>query len=208
MKIVRVPPPAHEEYEESSYLDDVTTTEGWGRRSMSVAHGFGEIYRCQAMNHSSRPRRINAVDQWLVGRETWDRADGDSAPPSRGRTGAPKQCHQPPRRKGPQKPVEVVPASATRCARGGSRLGRTKRSDIRMAWREKITIRCADWSFFISLLSRLICPEFNKAWSLDELKGHTTDKDFWVSVRGKVYNITLLWKGDHGTTQAPLRKTS
>ena len=39
---MRVPPPAHEEYEESSYLDDVTTTEGWGRRSMSVAHGFGE----------------------------------------------------------------------------------------------------------------------------------------------------------------------
>ena len=46
-----------------------------------------------------------------------------------------------------------------------------------------------------------ICPEFNKAWSLDELKVHTADNDFWVAVQGKVYDITLFF---HRTTQAPV----
>jgi chitin synthase len=131
-----------------------------------------------------------------------------------------------PASKSPPKPVEVVPTTATRrwwvrfvwlCTWWIpsfllSWIGNMKRSDIRMAWREKVTIcflifgLCGVVIFYVIFFGKLICPEFDKAWSLDELKAHTAENDFWVAVRGKVYDITSFWKGDHGTTQAPVTK--
>ncbi|KXX81621.1 Chitin synthase 6 [Madurella mycetomatis] len=82
-------------------------------------------------------------------------------------------------------------------------IGRMKRPDVRMAWREKLVI-----CFFILLLNgmiafwiiefgRLLCPNFNKAWTSEELLAHTSRDDFWVSVHGRVYDISRFWRLQH-----------
>lgn len=123
-----------------------------------------------------------------------------------------------------QHPVEVVPT--TRARRWWVRfvwlctwwipsfllthLGGMRRSDIRMAWREKVTICllifgiCATVIFYIVVFGKLICPEFDRAWNSDELLGHDTDNDFWVSISGSVYDITTFWKGDHSVPSEPM----
>ncbi|KAK4226370.1 family 2 putative glycosyltransferase [Podospora fimiseda] len=84
-------------------------------------------------------------------------------------------------------------------------IGRMKRPDVRMAWREKVVL-CffillinAAIVFWIIFFGKLLCPNFNKAWTTDEVKGHTADDDFWVSVHGKVYDLSKFWKLSHGT---------
>ncbi|KAI5825421.1 chitin synthase [Schizophyllum commune Tattone D] len=84
-----------------------------------------------------------------------------------------------------------------------SKMGRMKRPDIQLAWREKITI-CwlifllnAIVIFYIVEFGRLLCPDFDKAWSLSELEAHTEDNNWWVAVQGKVYDMTHFIHGDH-----------
>lgn len=82
-------------------------------------------------------------------------------------------------------------------------VGRMKRPDVRMAWREKfvicffILLSNAIIVFWIIFFGKLLCPNFDKAWTSDELLGHTGEDDFWVSVRGKVYDITPFWRLQH-----------
>ncbi len=89
-------------------------------------------------------------------------------------------------------------------------LGGMKRSDIRMAWREKVTIcmlifgLCSTVIFYIIIFGKLLCPEFDRAWNADELLGHSADNDFWVSISGSVYDITTFWKGDHSVPSQPM----
>lgn len=85
-------------------------------------------------------------------------------------------------------------------------VGRMKRPDVRMAWREKFTL-CfiilllnAIIVFWIIFLGRLICPNFDKVWSRQEVSTHQGDTDFWVSNRGKVYDLSKFWKITHGVT--------
>ena len=181
-RAVEGPAPAHEEYEESSYPDDGTTTEGWGRPSMSVAHAFGEtgdaLYHTggQPTTPGYRSQLAAPMDQRtksMVGGQGdyWDRGGAGSAPPSPATPrpqegaipGAPNgngymnlgsATNLPAARKGHQKPVEVVATTATRrwwvrfvwlCTWWIpsfllSCIGKMKRSDVRMAWREKVTI--------------------------------------------------------------------
>jgi chitin synthase len=63
---------------------------------------------------------------------------------------------------------------------------------------------CGTAVFYIVIFGRLICPEFDHAWDLDELKGHIADNDFWVSISGSVYDITSFWKGDHSVPSLPM----
>ncbi|KAH8809054.1 chitin synthase-domain-containing protein [Xylogone sp. PMI_703] len=85
-------------------------------------------------------------------------------------------------------------------------VGRMKRPDVRMAWREKLVL-----VFFIVIINgvivfwiiefgRLLCPNFDKAWNTKEVSGHTADNDFWVSIHGKVYDISKFWKLQHSDT--------
>ncbi|KAH9427105.1 hypothetical protein MCOR02_012484 [Pyricularia oryzae] len=82
--------------------------------------------------------------------------------------------------------------------------GRMKRPDVRMAWREKfvlcfiIFLLNAAIVFWIIFLGRLLCPNFDKVWTRDEVKQHQGDTDFWVSNRGKVYDISKFWEDPHG----------
>ncbi|KAI9829329.1 MAG: hypothetical protein M1819_006392 [Sarea resinae] len=85
-------------------------------------------------------------------------------------------------------------------------VGRMKRPDVRMAWREKILLMLlifllnAVVIFYIIEFGRLLCPNFDKAWNAKEVGYHTGDNDFYVSIHGKVYDITKFWKLQHSDT--------
>ena len=82
-------------------------------------------------------------------------------------------------------------------------VGRMKRPDIRLAWREKVTIffliflMNAVVIFYIVEFGRLLCPDFDKAWSLNEVAQHTGNNDYWVTVQGQVYDLTDFIQRQH-----------
>ena len=53
--------------------------------------------------------------------------------------------------------------------------------------------------FYIVLFGRLLCPDFDKAWSINEVNQHTGDDDFWVAIQGSVYDVTNFIHGQHST---------
>ena len=85
-------------------------------------------------------------------------------------------------------------------------IGRMKRPDVRMAWREKfvlcfiIVLLNAMIVFWIIFFGRLLCPNFDKAWTQEEVKTHQGEDDFWVSIHGKVYDISKFWRLQHSDT--------
>ena len=82
-------------------------------------------------------------------------------------------------------------------------IGRMKRPDVRLAWREKVTIFliifwcCAFVIFYIVFFGLLLCPDLNKAWNIDEVGQHTGDNDYWVAIQGRVYDVSNFVFGDH-----------
>ncbi|KAI0317932.1 chitin synthase-domain-containing protein [Amylostereum chailletii] len=84
-----------------------------------------------------------------------------------------------------------------------TKVGRMKRPDIRLAWREKVTIfwliflMNAGVIFYIVAFARLLCPNFDKAWKVNELAQHTGDNDYFVAVAGVVYDLTNFIKRQH-----------
>ncbi|KAF2101159.1 chitin synthase [Rhizodiscina lignyota] len=82
-------------------------------------------------------------------------------------------------------------------------VGRMKRPDVRMAWREKLVliffifIMNAIIIFYIIEFGRLLCPNFDKAWNAKEVSTHQGNNDFWVSHHGKVYDVSKFWKLQH-----------
>ena len=81
-------------------------------------------------------------------------------------------------------------------------LGKT-RPDVRMAWREKMTIclliflLCAMILFYIIGLGHLLCPDFNRAWNEGQLSEHGDGDSFYVAVAGNVYDLTKFYKLSH-----------
>ncbi|BGP29363.1 hypothetical protein JCM10296v2_001102 [Rhodotorula toruloides] len=86
-------------------------------------------------------------------------------------------------------------------------LGRMKRPDVRMAWREKLALCmliaffCGIVIFYIIVFGKLLCPNYNKAWNTAELGYYSTASQFWVAVRGNVYDITKFYKVQHSDIQ-------
>ena len=84
-----------------------------------------------------------------------------------------------------------------------SSIGRMKRPDVRLAWREKVAICmiiasiCALILFYIILFGRLLCPDLDKAWSPREVAQHTGRNDYYVSISGRVYDVSNFVHGDH-----------
>ncbi|KAF3904852.1 Myosin-X [Dactylellina cionopaga] len=81
-----------------------------------------------------------------------------------------------------------------------TRLGRMKRKDVRVAWREKLAINvliwlsCAFVIFFIIEFPRLICPK-QDIYSQDELRTHYYEKgkkttDVLTAIRGEVFDLS------------------
>ncbi|KAF4125278.1 chitin synthase [Geosmithia morbida] len=85
-------------------------------------------------------------------------------------------------------------------------LGRMRRPDVRMAWREKfvlfllIVFLNALVIFWIVGIGKILCPNFDKAWSSAQVANHQGDKSYWVSIRGKVYDLDKFWKRQHSDT--------
>ncbi|KAF7555431.1 hypothetical protein G7046_g6551 [Stylonectria norvegica] len=82
-------------------------------------------------------------------------------------------------------------------------VGGMRRPDVRQAWREKVVLVFlimlinGFMIFWIVGFGQLLCPNMNKAWNNAEVSNHVTDNDFWVSVHGKVYDISDFWKRQH-----------
>lgn len=82
-------------------------------------------------------------------------------------------------------------------------VGRMKRPDVQLAWREKLTIFWLIFLlngtviFYIVIFGRLLCPNYDKAWNTNELGEHTGYNDFYVAVRGYVYDVSNFVHGDH-----------
>ncbi|PLN83648.1 chitin synthase [Aspergillus taichungensis] len=82
-------------------------------------------------------------------------------------------------------------------------VGRMKRPDVRMAWREKfvlvflILLFNGIVCFYIMAFGDLLCPNKDKAWNEKEVGWHQGDDDFYVSAHGKVYDISKFWKIQH-----------
>lgn len=85
-------------------------------------------------------------------------------------------------------------------------VGRMKRPDVRMAWREKLVLMMiiflmnAIVIFYIIEFGRLLCPNYDKAWNAKEVSQHQGDNDFYVSFRGGVYDLSKFWKLQHSDT--------
>ncbi|KAF5025471.1 hypothetical protein F66182_2447 [Fusarium sp. NRRL 66182] len=93
-------------------------------------------------------------------------------------------------------------------------VGRMRRPDVRMAWREKFVL-CfiifflnAMIVFWIIWFGKLLCPNSDKAWNVKELANHMGEDDFWVSVHGKVYDITDFWRQQHSDTNIKVTKSN
>ena len=93
-------------------------------------------------------------------------------------------------------------------------IGRMKRPDVRMAWREKLVLVLlifllnAIVIFYIVEFGRLLCPNFDKAWNEKEVGYHQGETDFWVSIYGKVYDITKFARIPHGASSLMADKTA
>ncbi|KAI9323376.1 chitin synthase-domain-containing protein [Dichotomocladium elegans] len=85
-------------------------------------------------------------------------------------------------------------------------VGKMHRQDVRMAWREKVTLCMlifmfsASIIFFIVGLGDVLCPGTNDLYTPQDVVGHQTINDYWISVRGKVYDMTRFVASSHGTT--------
>jgi chitin synthase len=85
-------------------------------------------------------------------------------------------------------------------------VGRMKRPDVRMAWREKLVLIMIIFLlngivvFYIIEFGRLLCPNFDKAWNTKEVGFHQGENDYYVSHHGFVYDITKFAKGQHSDT--------
>lgn len=85
-------------------------------------------------------------------------------------------------------------------------IGRMKRPDVRMAWREKLVLVFlifllnATVVFYIVEFGLLLCPNLNKAWNSQDVSTHQGETDFYVSIRGSVYDISKFWKLQHSDT--------
>jgi len=88
------------------------------------------------------------------------------------------------------------------------KLGKMDRADIRMAWREKVTIfmmifmLCGIVLFYIIGFGKLLCPDSDKAWNPSELAQHAGVDDYYAAIAGKVYDFTDFYKGDHSDIQS------
>ncbi|KAJ3528406.1 hypothetical protein NM688_g8003 [Phlebia brevispora] len=78
-----------------------------------------------------------------------------------------------------------------------------KRPDVQLAWREKVTIFMLIMIlngiviFYIIEFGRLLCPDFDKAWAVNEVGQHTDSNDYWVAIQGKVYDVSNFVHGQH-----------
>ncbi|KAG0354860.1 hypothetical protein BGZ54_001447, partial [Gamsiella multidivaricata] len=163
----------------------------------------------RGLSRAARNKRSNA-----------DAAGGEKSRGGGGHAGSAKQgLSEKPQLK---EPVEVVPTTRARklwvfftwCMTWWipsfmlSSCGKMKREDIRMAWREKVALcyiiffMSAAIIFVITGFGKLMCPGADRLFSAKEVGYHAAPDDFFVSLRGKVYDLTRFAKSDHSNGHA------
>ena len=91
-------------------------------------------------------------------------------------------------------------------------VGRMKRPDVRLAWREKVVLVLlifllnAAIIFYIVFFGKLLCPNMDKAWNAKEVGYHQGVDDYYVSIRGKVYDVTKFAREQHSDTNVKTTK--
>ncbi|KAG8724071.1 hypothetical protein FRC09_000546 [Ceratobasidium sp. 395] len=108
-----------------------------------------------------------------------------------------------------EKPKPIVQnVEETRVHKVWKALVRMKHPDIQQARREKATIRilifgaCGGAILHIIVFGKLLYPEFDKAWNVDQLDAHSGENDSWAAVRRAVYAMTSFWQDPHSDIQA------
>lgn len=85
-------------------------------------------------------------------------------------------------------------------------VGRMKRPDVRLAWREKfllfvgILFLNGAVVFYIVGFGNLLCPNWDKVWNVKEVSYHQGQNDYWVAHMGSVYDLTHFWRLQHSDT--------
>jgi len=93
-------------------------------------------------------------------------------------------------------------------------VGRMKRPDVRLAWREKVLLMMiiflinATIVFYIVEFGKLLCPNMNKAWNAKQVGYHQGDNDYYVSFRGGVYDLSKFWKLQHSDSNTETTTTN
>ncbi|EME86663.1 glycosyltransferase family 2 protein [Pseudocercospora fijiensis CIRAD86] len=93
-------------------------------------------------------------------------------------------------------------------------LGRMKRPDVRMAWREKLALVILIFLmngivvFYIIGFGKLLCPNRDKVWSRKEVSYHQGENDYYASFRGGVYDLTKFYKLQHSDTSIETTTTN
>nr|BAF37218.1 chitin synthase [Lentinula edodes]BAF41220.1 chitin synthase [Lentinula edodes] len=82
-------------------------------------------------------------------------------------------------------------------------VGRMKRPDVRLAWREKVTI-CflilllnGIVIFYIVIFGRLLCPDYDNAWLTNEVAEHTADNTTMSLFKEKSTMVSNFVQGQH-----------
>ncbi|KAG1429238.1 hypothetical protein G6F58_000136 [Rhizopus delemar] len=85
-------------------------------------------------------------------------------------------------------------------------IGKMSREDVQMAWREKVTlcilIFCLSGGtiFCIVGLGVIVCSGTKDLYTSQDVLNHQSMNDYWISIRGKVYDITKFVAVDHGSS--------
>ncbi|KAI9314571.1 chitin synthase-domain-containing protein [Dichotomocladium elegans] len=88
-------------------------------------------------------------------------------------------------------------------------IGKMKRQDVQLAWREKFTLCLLIFLFscvviFVIVgLSPILCPGTKQMYSAANVGIHNVEEDMYVSHHGVVYDITNFARSNHGTTSYP-----
>ncbi|KAF1940026.1 hypothetical protein EJ02DRAFT_424326 [Clathrospora elynae] len=91
-------------------------------------------------------------------------------------------------------------------------VGRMKRPDVRMAWREKVVLFLLIMLlngaivFYIVAFGKLLCPNKNKVWNTKEVSQHQGENDYYVSHHGTVYDLSSFWKKQHSDSNIETTK--
>lgn len=84
-----------------------------------------------------------------------------------------------------------------------NKLGGMKKYEVRVAWKEKLTICMLIGLanliilFYMIFFAKLLCPDYDKVWGPKDVSQHQGSDDFFVSIHGKVYDMSRFYKVQH-----------
>ncbi|KAG0297870.1 hypothetical protein BGZ96_004521 [Linnemannia gamsii] len=194
--------------------DDIFSDSGEKDDDMMSDYGMASLSHNRILGRGSRRDQTLAVGTGGNGGQGGGEkgADGRANP-----VGGKKGQSGPSEKQQKQEPIEELPTTRARKLWVAftwamtwwipsfmlSSCGKMTREDIRMAWREKVALCCiiffmsAIIIFVITGFGKMMCPGVENLFSSKEVGYHASPDDFFVSLRGIVYDITKFAKSDH-----------